>query len=210
MIGVIAFLHTGLGLLELDIQTCDRFRSKSAPELIWQALFRTCEVTSRITILAFFAALTRIRSEYGYVFYALLFIDIGVSVFVVRWHSGRRNTFCALMICSVVASFANVFRFCDPPQGREFARQASCWLSARHGFETIAATFFFFFALKDWTADLFDLHTFTIGTTIMCTLLYWLLWFSLPDDSSANSVLDQKLFSVVKSGDVEGFRNMCQ
>lgn len=203
-LGIICFLSTGLGLMELDYCTSRAIakRMRSWPYETVHVLFRTCEVTSRVCMFVAFMVTTRQEEEWR-LWWCILLADFCFTAFIVTVFGGAETTWFVRILCSCPCVFANIFAFTDAPNKRRAAKLVSRWLTIKHAAEIILLPLVVFLGMGDrlWkdVEDNWKHHWFMIIVALSASVLYWPLLAYLSTRSLHRSNMTD-IFSACENG----------
>ncbi|CAK9001383.1 unnamed protein product [Durusdinium trenchii] len=203
-LGVVCFLSTGLGVMELDYCTsrtiAKRMRRFWYEVIHW--LFRTCELISRVCMFVAFMVTTRQKPQWRW-WWCILLADFCFTAFIVTVLGGAEGTYVVRILCSSPAVFANIFAFIDSPYKRRSAKLVSRWLTIKHGLELILLPLLLYIGLREelWVdlKDNWKNHQIMIVIALTASVLYWPLLAYISSKSMHRSNMTD-IFSACETG----------
>lgn len=187
-LGTILSLSFGFGVMELDFCSSQAIARRMRRRFWYEVMhwiFRSTEVTSRISMHVFFMVVVHNHCA-NFAWLAPLIIDFILTFLAVLLYGGAETTWVVRLLCFIPATFVNIFQFVDSPYKRRAARRLSCILIVKH------ALFLFvlpgsLFAMDAMNPN-FDLwfelarnwrnHRTMVVATGLNIVLYWpLLWW---------------------------------
>lgn len=204
-LGVISWMSSGLGLLELDFCTSTAMtrRMRRSPRyevLHW--LFRTTEVASRVSMFVWFMVTTR-HTPYQLPWWIIpLGVDFLFTFILVTLFGGVEKVWSVRLLCAIPCTFANVFEFLDSPYKRRAAKRLSIWLTVKNALEQLALPLLVVLMVDDLPTVLttcWNLHKFMIVGALISLPLYWILfWFVSSKALHKNNMVD--IYSACEAG----------
>lgn len=181
----ISFLSGGLALLELDRCTSTtvsaRLRSSCMGLVHW--IFRTAEVTSRVSMYVFFVHLVtdwwhedyspqRSSWSWNNFFFVPPLVDYIFTFCSIYLLGGAEQSHMEYVVISFIAVLSNVFEFVDSPYKRRAARCVTAWLRVRN-FVTPLVLGLVLLLQKPLEQRILHTQIVLSWTLVVSTCLYW-------------------------------------
>jgi len=204
VLGLISFLSAGLGLLEMDFCTSKaiskRMRRSTRYEVLhW--LFRTTEVTSRVSLFINFMVTTRVHVGWWWIPLAL---DVAFTFLLVRLVGGVEKNSLVRLLVSFPCVFANVFLFLDSPIKRRAASRATWCLTAKHLLELAALPLLTLLGVEGLREELrcnWEMHWGMNLIAIVAQVMYlFLFWWVTSTSMQRHSYATADIFSACDRG----------